>query len=95
MKAIADSVWRVMVTLILLVLMFHPPASPQDALKNLAESQSLLAQSVLDILDIIGTLKDRIEALEKSEMQKKKIENLPNRKVEPNAMRLYVAETPH
>ena len=92
MRTVADYLWRTLVTLVLCLLCFD--RQPDPDLTVLREGIQSLAGATIDLVDICKALRERIEALEKAEMQKKKIENLPNRKVE-NGLRLYLAESPH
>lgn len=55
----------------------------REDVTGLAEGQVLLAQAVLDTLDVIEAMDKRIKELESQAKQKRKIENLPLRQVTP------------
>lgn len=68
--------WRLFVTAALVFLFLRPPPEPNA---TLAEATSSLAQALLDTLDIIKSLDERVKALERREQLKREIQNMPNR----------------
>lgn len=89
-------IWRCVVAGVLIALVIQVRALTVRHQDNAASAEATvgLAQAVLDVLDIIKALDERVKALEAQERQKRKIENLPNRRLEvtPSAVHVHVAE---